>query len=305
LNSRSGGNGMRAFWVIMGLLAAAFGACAAQAAAQPGDAGAAAGNPGRLVREVVYNELHEHADHGYFHYWIERNMPGGTSLEEQVETAAGPVTRMLQSNGLPLAGHAAALEQERLNELRDSPSKQASRRAAYRQDEERVTKVLVLLPDAFVFRDEGIEDGVQRLQFTPNPSYAAHGVETRVLHSMSGELWVDLRTKRLRRLQGHLDENVSFGFGLLGRVDKGSWFRMVRTQVSPSDWKMEQFELHLSGRALLFKTLARNTSEKRGGFAAVPPRITLEQGVRMLEDSAFVRTAIASDVAPASLVTKR
>ncbi len=38
---------------------------------------------------------------------------------------------------------------------------------------------------------------------------------------MSGDLWVNIRTKRLARLDGHLEENVDFGFGILGRLRKG------------------------------------------------------------------------------------
>jgi hypothetical protein len=279
------------------------GARLAQAAAPEAGNSAATEDTGRLVREVVYNELHDHAQHGYFRYWIERNLPGGTSLEEQVETASGPVTRTLEWNGRPLQGRQAEQEQARLNQLRDSPSEQAQRRAAFEQDEERIGKILALLPEAFVYRDEGIADGVRRLHFTPNPNYTARGVEARVFHCLSGELWIDLRTRRMRQLEGHLDQNVEFGFGLLARVDKGSWFRMVRAPVNASEWKTEQFELHISGRALMLKTLARNTSEERGGFAAVPARMSLAQGLQFLDNPALLRDA-AARVAPASFTVK-
>jgi len=32
--------------------------------------------PAQLVREVVYNELHDHDQHGYWRYWIEPNTRG-------------------------------------------------------------------------------------------------------------------------------------------------------------------------------------------------------------------------------------
>ena len=292
---------MLALCLAIGLASASAG-CLAQTATGAGNS-AATEDTGRLVREVVYNELHDHAQHGYFRYWIERNLPGGTSLEEQVETAAGPVTRTLEWNGRPLQGRQAEQEQARLDQLRDSPTKQAQRRAAFQHDEERIGKILALLPDAFVYRDEGISDGVRRLRFTPNPNYTARGVEARVFHCLSGELWIDLRTRRMRRLEGHLDQNVEFGFGLLARVDKGSWFRMVRAPVNATEWKTEQFELHISGRALMLKTLARNTSEDRGGFAAVPARMSLEQGLEFLENPALLRDE-AARVAPASFTVK-
>ena len=284
---------MRAMWLVIGLAAAS--ACLAQNA---GTEDAAKEDKGRLVREVVYNELNDHAQHGYFHYWIERKAAGGISREEQVETAAGPVARVVEHDGQPLQGRDAVQEQARLEELRASSSEQSSLRAAYQQDQERIGKILALLPDAFVYSDEGLQGGVRKLRFMPNPNYNARGVESRIFHCLSGELWIDLRTKRMRLLEGRLDENVDFGFGLLGRVDKGSWFRMARTPVNATEWKTDQFDLHLSGRALMFKTLARNTSETRGGFAAVPARMSLAQGLAFLEDPGVLREASAQ-MAPA------
>jgi hypothetical protein len=94
---------------------------------------------------------------------------------------------------------------------------------------------------------------------------------------------------------------VDFGFGILGRLYNGGWFRLQRTRVSSTDWKTERLEVHMSGRAMLFKTIARETSEHRGGFVAVPAGMNLAQGVRLL-DHAPAEGALAS---AASLVVNR
>src|ERR1035437_6481954 len=125
------------------------------------------------------------------------------------------------------------------------------------------------MPNAFAYEYEVDENGCHRLRFRPNPGYAGRSIDQRVIHAMSGELWVDARMKRLVRLDGHLDENVDFGFGMLGRLYKGGWFRLQRTQVSAAEWKTDKLEVHFNGRAVLFKTIARETSELRGGFSAV------------------------------------
>jgi hypothetical protein len=78
---------------------------------------------------------------------------------------------------------------------------------------------------------------------------------------------------------------VDFGFGLLGRLEKGGWFRMQRTQVSSTEWKTERLEIHLSGRAILFKTISHETNELRGGFVPVPTGISLAQGIRILNET--------------------
>ncbi len=52
--------------------------------------------------------------------------------------------------------------------------------------------------------------------------------------------------------------------------------------MSATDWKTERLEVHMRGRAMLFKTIARETSEIRSGFSPVPAGISLGQGVSML-----------------------
>ena len=255
-----------------------------------------------LVRETVYNELNDHKQHGYWRYWVDAHGPDGTQVEEQVETADGPVGRVLLRNGQRLDAEGEQLEEAKLEELRNSPAEQASKRQAHREDEDRVSRILSLLPDAFVFQDAGMENGVRHLRYTPNAKYAAHTIEAKVFHQLSGDLWIDTRAKRMRQLEGHLNDNVDLGFGVLGRVNKGGWFRMVRRPVAPGEWKTERLEMHMSGRALLFKTIAHETSEVRSGFEQVPPAMTMAQGLEVLEQSVAEREAAwdAGRISPAA-----
>jgi len=251
--------------------------------------------PSQLVREVVYNELHDHERHGYWRYTIERHSQQGTRVEEQLETAEGPITILDRNNGRQLNAAERQAEQERLNHLLNSASEQARHRQDFVADEQRIGRIVALLPDAFLYEYAGEENGCYRLRFRPNPDYPARSIEARIFHAMSGELWVSARYKRLARLDGHLEENVDFGYGILGRLYKGGWFRLQRMQVSATDWKTEHLEVHMNGRAMLFKTIARETSEARGGFAPVPPGISLAQGVAMLDQGAAERAQVLPD----------
>jgi hypothetical protein len=266
---------MRLLWLTMGILAVAQGTCCAQLEkAMPA---------GQLVREVVYNELHDHDRHGYWRYWIERHLQHETRLEEQVETVEGSVMRLNQSNGRPLDASGRLAEERRISRLLNSPEEQARQRQEYAEDERRVGRIVALLPDAFLYEYAGEDSGCYHLRFRPNPSFPARSVEARIFHAMSGELWVSTRSKRLVRLDGRLEENVNFGFGILGRLQKGGWFRLQRTQVSATDWKTERFELHMSGRAMLFKEIVRESSEVRSGFTPVPAGMNLAQGAALLD----------------------
>lgn len=155
-----------------------------------------------LVREVVYNELHDHEHHGYWRYRIERRTANGTATEEQVETAGGPVTWVTEGNGQPLNVAAREQEQERLERLTASPQEQARHLRDYYKDEERIGRIVRMLPDAFLYGFDGEENGCVRLRFHPNPNYPSHSIEARIFHSMSGVLWVDARYKRLAGLEG-------------------------------------------------------------------------------------------------------
>jgi len=260
--------------VMAGIVAVAMGACCAYA--QPPVPVA------QLVREVAYNELNDHVSHGYWRYWVKSKSPKESLLEEFLETAEGPISRIELSNGHPLDAEGRQLEQVRLHRLLSSPAEQARHRQDYDDNEKRIGRIVALLPDAFLYEYVGEENGCYRLRFHPKPDYPARSIEARIIHAMSGELWLNARYKRLVRLDGRLNQDVSFGFGILGRLYQGGWFSLQRTQVSSTDWKTERFELHMNGRAILFKIITQEISELRSGFSPVTARLDLAKGAALL-----------------------
>jgi hypothetical protein len=275
----------------------------------------AAGNSAYLVREVVYNELHDHDTHGYWRYWIERHSSKETQTQEAVETPDGPVARLELSNGHPISEDVREDEDRRMQHLLTSPSEQAQHRKEYSDDEHRIGRILALLPDAFLYEPaeeearspQMPECACYHMRFRPNPDYPAHSIESRIFHAMTGDLWISVDHKRLVRLDGKLQENVDFGYGFLGRLYKGGWFRLERTHVNAGssasgngDWKTRRLEVHMIGRAMLFKTIARETSEVRGGFTPVPSGLSLQQAAALVREP-----VIAAGAQPASFVTSR
>jgi hypothetical protein len=237
---------------------------------------------GQLIREVVYNELNDHVTHGYWRYWVASHTPKETLLEEFLETAEGPISRIEMSNGHPLDAEGRKLEQARLHHLLSSPAEQARHRQEYDDNEKRIGRIVALLPDAFLYEYAGEENGCYHLRFRPNPDYSTHSIEARIIHAMSGELWISSAYKRLVRLDGRLNQDVSFGFGILGRLYQGGWFSLQRAQVSSTDWKTERFELHMNGRAILFKIITQEISELRSGFSPVAAKLDLVKGAALL-----------------------
>ena len=260
-----------------------------------------------LVREVVYNELHDHDSHGYWRYWIQRHVAKGSrgsEVVEQVETPEGPVSRTELSNGHALSREALETENARIQHLLSSPVEQAQHRREYAEDEHRIGSILALLPEAFLYEPAQIDGANYHLRFHPNPAYPAHSSEARIFHAMGGDLWISMQNKHLVRLDGKLQQNVDFGYGVLGRLYKDGWFRLDRTNVGSGmgngDWKTKRLEVHLAGRAMLFKTISRETSEERGGFTLVPSGLSLQQAAMLIG-----QPIAPAGAHPASLATSR
>ena len=70
---------------------------------------------------------------------------------------------------------------------------------------------------------------------------------------MTGEIWIDLSTERVTRLEGHLQQDVDFGWGILGRLNKGGWIVIEQADVGEHQWRIVHFKMSMSGR-VVFKT---------------------------------------------------
>jgi hypothetical protein len=73
------------------------------------------------------------------------------------------------------------------------------------------------------------------------------------MHSLAGTILIDSEQKRLAKVSGQLINLVTFGFGLLGRIDSGT-LEFERVEVGPQQWKTAFINIHFSGRAVIFKT---------------------------------------------------
>lgn len=251
-------------------------------------------NPQELIRDTVYNELHDHELHGYWQYAIRKHTSNEVDSLEQVETSNGPVQRLMAVDGAPLSAQRRRDEELRLEELLSDTGKQRKVREQYAEDEKRIGRIMQLLPVAFLYEYQGVEGDNYCLSFRPNPAFHPPTIEARVFHSMGGKIYVNIRWKRLARLDGHLVDNIDFGYGLLGRLYKGGWFNLERVQVSQTDWKTKVLEVHVGGRAVLFKTIAKDTREERSGFREVPRETTIREAKQMLDSDYTIVSRVDS-----------
>ena len=239
---------------------------------------------GDLVRDVIYNELHDREHDSHWEYRSECLTGEQHLVREQVETDRGPIFRLIEQNGTPLDAEQQAREDERLDEYIHSPGQIARVEHAHAEDEARLAAVMAMLPTAFLFDYEGTRGREVRIGFRPNPDFAPSGYEARIIHALAGTLVVDMGLKRMIDIRGTMAERVGFGYGLLGHIEKGGTFEIHRRQVSATHWKTDLVEVHIEGKVLMLKTVSKEEREARSDFRPVPRGTTLAEARQMLSE---------------------
>jgi hypothetical protein len=241
-----------------------------------------------LARRVITNELKFQDDHTNWMYLLEKEQYGKKQVEEIIETKEGSLSRLLSINGQPLTAKQQKEEDERVQELMTSRS--AKRRLQRVLDAETLQgrRLFKMLPDAFVFYYAGGDVSLVKLSFRPNPNFHSPSLEARVFHDMEGEMWVDCKQERLAAFNGHLTQDVKFGLGLLGHLDKGGHFEVRQAEVVPGHWDMTTMSVAMTGKALLFKSIGVQKVENRRGFQQVSDDLTLTQAADILNGHVVV-----------------
>ena len=254
-----------------------------------------------LVREVVFNEMRDHQLHGFWQYQVEKNNAQQNVVEQEIETSFGRIDRVIAANGVVLSRQQQQQEEQRLAQLERDRSQQAKLKQEYDEEERRIGSMMKMMPDAFFYEYDSAEGDLAKLRFTPNPSFDAPTYQTRVFHAMAGTVWINLRAKRLARIEGRLTDDVQFGFGLLGRVNKGGTFIMERGEISPGDWKTRLLDVHISGHVVLLKCIGKDEHQVRSGFRPVPANLNIAQATALLNSTVAHNQAGPLQMQPVSL----
>lgn len=218
-------------------------------------------------------------------YRLRKSSPRLTTTKEICETKDGAVARLISINDKPLSAPDEQKEQARLNALLADPGKQRHRKQSEDDDTSRILKVVRALPDAFLYEYIGSGDSprgkIEKFAFRPNPDFDPPDLETSALSVMTGEIWIDATQDRVVHLEGHLQRDVDFGWGILGRLSKGGWLVIEQADIENRQWRIVHFQMVMSGR-VLFKTRSFDTVEDQTDFAFIPAGTTYAQAIQML-----------------------
>lgn len=259
-----------------------------------------------FVREMVHHELEAEAnDHTHWRYRIHKETDSSAQDRDVIETKEGSLARTLLINGQPLTPDQRNKDEERMRQLVDDPNERAKRDRRSKQDEEKAKDLLRAIPDAFRFHYDGRDGELERLTFTPDPRYSPPTRELMVYHAMTGKLWIDASAMRLAMIEGRLNEEVKFGWGLLGHLDKGGTFKVVQQNVGDNHWDVIFLDVNMQGRIIIFKSLSVREKEVLTDFRRVPDDLTIARAFEMLQEgssssSASRQCVAAHDTSPAS-----
>jgi len=218
-------------------------------------------------------------------YRLHRSSPRLTSTKEIIETREGFVARLVEINDRPLSAEDEQKEQARLDLLLSDPSRQHHRKQSEDSDTGIVLKLLRMLPDAFLYEYAGPgqtpSSWVEKYRFRPNPHFNPPDLETQALTAMIGEIWVDPGTERVTRLEGHLQQDTDYGWGILGKLDKGGWIVLEQASVGGGQWRIARFQMKMNQR-ILFKNKVFDTQQEMTQYAPVPANLNYRQAIQML-----------------------
>jgi hypothetical protein len=254
-------------------------------------------DPGELLRTVVKNEM-KASDNGGARFLFRgtKTTPKGSTTKIYVETKDATAGLIIAYNGKPLTAEQQRDEEMRVERFVSNPEELYKKRQQERENADRTLRIVRALPDAFIAEYAGEEAGSEgigrpgsplvKLTLRPNPHYQAPSRVEEVLTGMRGHVLVDAVHHRIASIDGTLFRDVGFGWGILGHLDRGGRFVVHQQQVDNNFWEISSLSLSFTGKILLVKNLAINSTEAFSGFKQVPPDLTFAQALELMKKEA-------------------
>ena len=224
-----------------------------------------------LLRQAVAKEKTAAKDAGYS-IWTDRlQKPRGATTKLMVTTPQGIISRTVAINDRPLTAEERSQDDQRINRLLD-PARMNEKAAKQREDAQHIERVLAALPDAFhcEFSATAPEDHTHHLDCAPRPGYSPQNYESQVLQGMKATILLDRQENRIVRIDGTLFKDVNFGWGFLGRLNRGGRIEIVQSKVGAGRWNIVKMALVFDGRVIVVKPIHIEETELCWDYRPVP-----------------------------------
>jgi hypothetical protein len=261
--------------------------------------------PSELVRRAVENEVRNNNQGPKYIFRQRKETLAGSQTKLMVETRDAMVGMVVANNDQPMDQEQRRAEYGRIERFVNESAELEHKRRQEKESAERVALILKALPDAFLYEYDGTEtarpgvgkpgDPLLRLKFRPNPRYEPPSHVEQVLVGMQVVVLIDAQAERIARIDGTLFKDVGFGWGILGRLDRGGRFQVDQADVSDNHWTIARMNLTFTGKMLLFKSINIKSTEIYSDFHPVPADLTFAQGPQLLKEQ---QAAVAQNQPP-------
>jgi hypothetical protein len=240
-----------------------------------------------FARDVLRDEVEaQEQDHALWCYSKQVREEGKQKFFRVYQTGQGEIERLVAVDGHALTPAQAQMEGQRIERLITHPAAMRQQERKQHSDAEQARNLLRMLPEAFEFRYDGTQGSLVRLGFKPNPRFHPPNHAAQVFHHMNGSMLLDAEQKRLAAIDGTLTSEVKFFGGIFGHLDEGGTFAVKQQEVSGHFWEVTEMHVHMSGKALFFKTIGVQEDESYSDFESVPSSTTLSQAAEFLKRDA-------------------
>jgi hypothetical protein len=93
------------------------------------------------------------------------------------------------------------------------------------------------------------------VRFEPKPGASAETREGNLARRFAGTIFVDEAVKEVVKVEATAIEDLTYGFGMVARLGKGTSVTLIRERVEPDLWLPTSIRFSGKGRALLFRRL--------------------------------------------------
>jgi hypothetical protein len=234
----------------------------------------------QIVQQAVDTEIAANrSDHSHWLYREVNKQPAKSVTQWVAQTSRGEIKRVVMRNGVEVP-----LDQQRstvMSFINDTNALAKQRRTGS-SDDKKAETFMRQFPVGFQWEIVSRDGNSIRLHYKPDPNYDPPTREARVLAAMEGNMTVHATQHRIMALDGKLTDDVTFGYGLFGRLYKGGSFSVQREELAPNIWQITKSTTHIQGHALIFKTISEQEDDTKSDFERLPDDITLDKAAEMV-----------------------
>ena len=206
----------------------------------------------------------------------------GSETRSVIETAEGRADRIVLFKGEPLSPEQQAKQQHRLEKLLSDRDTLKNELKDQKSETQRRIRIVRAFPRAFFFDYAGLDKGLLRFNFRPDPDFSPKDRETQMYRGMEGSVWIEPAQERIVRIEGILVKDVNFGWGIVGHLNKGGIYEIAQTQLSPGKWRITKLNVDLKGKTFLINSFRFQRKETNSRFQPVSSELTFQEAVREL-----------------------